>query len=107
VFLFPSIHEGFPKVVVEAMACGLPALVFDAYGPEAVFDGQTGFVVRTDAEMERRLREVLQDDGLRTRLGHGAAQRALDFSWDKIVKNYERVILESCRPQGLVTATAR
>jgi len=97
VFLFPSVHEGFPKVLVEAMACGLPGLAFDCYGPEAIVDGETGFVVGTDQEMEDRLRELLADEALRLRMGQAAARRALDFTWDKIAKNYERVILETVR----------
>lgn len=44
VFAFPSITEGFPKVVIEAMACGLPVITTEnAQG--IVSDGKTGFVV--------------------------------------------------------------
>jgi len=44
VFAFPSLTEGFPKVVIEAMACGLPVITTEnARG--IVEDGKTGFVV--------------------------------------------------------------
>lgn len=44
IFVFPSITEGFPKAVIEAMACGLPVITTEnAKG--IVEDGKTGFVV--------------------------------------------------------------
>ena len=96
VFLFPSIHEGFPKVVVEAMACGLPAIVCDHYGPEAVVDGETGFVVHDRSEMEARLDFLLRDDLACERMGQAAVARARWFTWDKIARNYEDVLTRVC-----------
>lgn len=47
-FLFPSTTDTFGMVVLEAQACGLPALVTDCGGPkEIVVDTQTGFVLPT------------------------------------------------------------
>lgn len=44
-FVFPSKHDTFGQVVMEAMATGLPAVVTDQGGPqEPVEDGVTGFV---------------------------------------------------------------
>lgn len=46
VFLFPSTTDTFGMVVLEAQACGTPAVVTDVGGPqEIVRDGQTGFIV--------------------------------------------------------------
>jgi glycosyltransferase involved in cell wall biosynthesis len=45
-FLFPSTTDTFGMVVLEAQACGLPALVADVGGPkEIIVDGTTGFAL--------------------------------------------------------------
>jgi glycosyltransferase involved in cell wall biosynthesis len=47
--VFPSTTDTFGMVVLEAQACGLPAIVTDVGGPqEIVRNGETGFVVRAD-----------------------------------------------------------
>jgi glycosyltransferase involved in cell wall biosynthesis len=47
VFVMPSVErEGFPKAVIEAASCAVPAIVSDVGGmPEIVEDGFTGYVV--------------------------------------------------------------
>ena len=46
-FVFPSATDTFGRVVLEAQACGLPAIVSDQGGPqEIVLNGRTGFVAR-------------------------------------------------------------
>ena len=93
IFLFPSLHEGFPKVVVESMACGLPAIVFDRYGPEAVVNNITGFVVSNEKEIKHRLELLIKDDTLRNRMSQESVKRAQEFDWDIIVKKWESIII--------------
>jgi len=52
VFVFPSTTDTFGMVVLEAQACGLPAVVTDVGGPQEIIrNGETGFVVSaTDAD---------------------------------------------------------
>ncbi|MEY8688529.1 MAG: glycosyltransferase family 4 protein [Leptothrix sp. (in: b-proteobacteria)] len=83
VFLFPTLVEGMPLVVLEAMACGLPVIV-TANGPaDIVRDGIDGFVIpeRDDEAIADRLDRLQRDPDLRIAMGCAAAARAREFSW--------------------------
>jgi glycosyltransferase involved in cell wall biosynthesis len=97
VFLFPSIHEGFPKVTIEAAATGTPSIVFDNYRPETVLDGETGFIVRNVNEMMEKLGILIEDASVRTTMGVKAREYAKKFDWNVITKQWEKefsIILE-------------
>jgi glycosyltransferase involved in cell wall biosynthesis len=94
IFLFPSLHEGFPKVVIESMACGLPSIVFDRYGPEAVIDNETGFIVSNEKEMIEKLEILIKNKTLRDKFSQNAIKRAKEFDWNKIVKQWEDFLIK-------------
>src|SRR5262249_39754305 len=76
-FVLPSLYEGFPFAILEAMAAGLPCVVSDVDGvAEAVVDGQTGYVCRPNAldVWLDRIRRYLADSEQRRQAG----RRALD-----------------------------
>ena len=76
--------EGLPTVVVEAASAGLPAIGSDHSGiPEAIADGETGFVVpERDAEgLAARITQLLGDEALRDRMG-AAARRLAEERFD-------------------------
>ena len=65
VFVAPSITEAFGKTIAEAMACGTPAVSFDATGPKDIIDHeQNGYLARPfDAsDLARGISWVLQSD---------------------------------------------
>jgi len=105
VLAHPSSMEGWGITVIEANACGTPAIVADSPGLRvAVVDGVSGSVVAVEAMAPEILR-VLRDAQLRERLAAGASRRAAFFSWDRAAKRMLAVIrreLEASRinPSG-------
>jgi glycosyltransferase involved in cell wall biosynthesis len=91
VFLFPSRVEGLAKVLLEAAACGIPALVFDDYHAPTVVDGVTGFQVKTFEEMMSRLQLLIEGRDLRVKFGTAAKEHIKKFDWGVIVKQWEDV----------------
>jgi len=85
VFVLPSLSEGLPTVVCEAMACGLPVVATAVDGtPEIVDDPATGLLVRPhDAEgLADALARVLGDAPLRAAMGAEALRRSeADYTW--------------------------
>jgi len=85
VFALPSLSEGLPTVVCEAMAVGRPVVATAVDGtPEIVDEDETGYLVppREPAALAEALARVLEDPGLAARLGARAHERALeDYTW--------------------------
>jgi glycosyltransferase involved in cell wall biosynthesis len=75
----PSYAEGLPKVLIEAAACGLPAVTTDVPGcREAVTHKVNGLLVppRDAQALAAALRRLLDDPALRARLAAAGRQRA-------------------------------
>lgn len=78
VFVACGGERGFPVLLAEAMAAGLPCLVADAAEYRAlVRDGQTGLVYRDEDHALELLTLLLDTPALRARLGNGARREAL------------------------------
>ncbi|HUE31253.1 MAG TPA: glycosyltransferase, partial [Verrucomicrobiae bacterium] len=81
--------------VVEAAACGTPAVATDVPGlRDAVRDGETGLLAPPGdhAALTRALGRVLEDAALRARLAAGAARWAARFDWDAAAAEVSAVI---------------
>jgi glycosyltransferase involved in cell wall biosynthesis len=102
IFVLPSLWEGLPVAVLEAMAAGLPVVATRVGGvPEVVIDGVTGLLVpprNPDALSEAILR-LLQDPDLRHRMGQAGRERVRErFSLEQMIRKtealYERLLAE-------------
>jgi L-malate glycosyltransferase len=94
-FCLPSDElESFGNAAVEAMAVGVPTIVFsDSPGlTEHMFPGRTGFVVRDQMELRDQLRTLIENRELGRSIG--AAGRAAvreRYSMDGAVREYKRL----------------
>ena len=109
-----SVHEQFGQVLVEGMACGLPAVAVDAHGPATIVDdGRTGWLVPPDDEdaLCEALVEVATRDDERRRRGQAAYAAARErYSWPALIERLARVydeVRERRRPQRGVSSLAR
>lgn len=71
VFILPSIHEGHPKTLLEAMACELPVIGTDVPGiREVITHKENGYLCGTSSkEIKKAIIEVLKNDKLKTKMG--------------------------------------
>ena len=79
VVVLPSVREQFGQVLVEGMACGLPAIAVDAFGPAEIVDhGETGWLVEPDDAdgLADALVEAVNRPDERRRRGEAAARDA-------------------------------
>lgn len=79
--VLPSVDEPFGRVIIEAMAVGLPVVATDAGGvPEIVMDKETGLLVptREHEQLAEAIVAVLSDEAAAARMGQAGRARALE-----------------------------
>lgn len=103
-FCLPSIYEGLPLVLLEAMAAGLAVVATAVSGnPDAVADGETGLLVPPEdcAALAAALESLVRDPARRRRMGEAGRQRvAARFTIERVADEYLALW------QGLVSSPA-
>jgi glycosyltransferase involved in cell wall biosynthesis len=94
--VLPSVREQFGLVVVEAMACGVPPIAADAFGPKDIVEpGRTGWLVAPDdeASLTEAIVEAVNDPAERRRRGEAGYRVARErYSWDAIAERLTWVL---------------
>ncbi|MCJ7546617.1 MAG: glycosyltransferase family 4 protein [Deltaproteobacteria bacterium] len=99
ILVFPSISgEGFPRVILEAMAAGRPVVATDDAGnPEAVEDDLTGYIIPAGniSAIVAKITELIADTKKRRAMGQAGRKRVEEFfPIQKNVKNIQSVYLD-------------
>lgn len=88
VLVLPSLREGFPNVVLEAAAMGIPAIVSDATGVrDSVVPGETGLLFPTSdaAALAETIEKLVVSPALRESLGARARSHAVEVYSEEVV----------------------
>ncbi|WP_250657346.1 glycosyltransferase family 4 protein [Alkalimarinus coralli] len=93
IFVLPSLYEGRPNVVVEAMAAGCSVVVSDIDGCRELISNNKNGLLFTGGDykkLAKSIERVISDPQLRVRLGQSARQYVVDnrLSWDGCAGGY-------------------
>jgi glycosyltransferase involved in cell wall biosynthesis len=99
VFVFPSWVEGWGSPPMEAMACGTACVTTDVGGvPDYAIAGVTALVVppREPNKIAEAVITLLKDDDKRNQIAKAGYDYIQQFTWDRTVDQFERILQEIC-----------
>ncbi len=94
VFLFPSLMEGLPSVLLEAMASGMPVITTETCGmPDVVESDYNGLLVPpADAKaIENGILRLAASVELRKKLGEAAQETMKRYTWQRAARQLEEL----------------
>lgn len=111
IFMYTSLADNCPLVVIEALSCGIPIVAFNTGGvPELVRNGCDGFVAgyKNVDELSYYIEKLLDDSILRERFGQAARESAVDrFDHGVISGQYEQLYYQLIKDSGSFKRTKR
>ena len=93
IFLFPSIQEGLPVALMEAMSCGLPVICSAIRGNTDLIDSTCGILcpATDDVAFKVAIEKLIGDDMLRSSMSEKAFKESKKYDI-KIIENYMKDI---------------
>jgi glycosyltransferase involved in cell wall biosynthesis len=96
VFVFPSLVEGMPLTLLEAMAAGMPVVTTTSCGmADVVEDDFNGLLVppADSQELMTAIRRLCESVDLRCRLGHEAQTAMRRYTWARVTEKLEHLLM--------------
>jgi glycosyltransferase involved in cell wall biosynthesis len=84
IFVFPSYREGLPRVVIEAMACGLPCVATDLPGIKELLDNDCLVPVKNSSKLAHRIEEMIKDPSRLTDISKRNFDKAQEYGLNEI-----------------------
>jgi glycosyltransferase involved in cell wall biosynthesis len=100
VFVFPSLMEGMPLTLLEAMAAGMPVATTNRCGMADVVENEVNGLLVPPADGEalaRAIERLCNSAELRKQLGQSAQKTMRRYAWEKVTGKLERVLLLAAR----------
>ena len=96
IFILPSLYEGIPITLIEAMGTGLPIVATDVGGiPDMLSDGESASLVSLNSEkITAALLSLAEDEGKRKNFGERARIDAIKFSAEIMAQKYLKIYQE-------------
>ncbi len=92
-FVFTSLHEGQPLVLIEAASCGLPIVAYDCpSGPsEIVNDGESGYLIKEHdiEDFARKVCRIIENPDLRIGMGKASQKAVQKFRKGPIMNQWD------------------
>lgn len=97
IFVLPSLWEGLPLVILEAMSAGLPILTTDVEGiDDVIINGESGIVtpLKDSYSLADNLTYMVNNESLRRKIGNNAQIRFEEnYTLEKMCLRYEEIFL--------------
>lgn len=96
-FILPSLYEGMPITLVEAMGSGLPIIASDVGGvPDMIDNEKSGLLISPNAvQLASALKKIMTDEKLRKTLGENAYVKSKDFSTERMFNGYDKLYMRA------------
>ncbi len=94
-FVFPTIEDGYPVVVAQALTAGLPVICTgNCAGPDVITHGENGWLVpvRSAAAMAEIVNASDQNRPMLAAIADNNARNAYARTWDDVARSYENLL---------------
>lgn len=95
IFMLPSLYEGLPHTILEAMIVGIPIVATNIGGiPEIIEDGKEGFLFEPgdSSGLEKLINRLAGERFTTLRLVNNAKEKIKQFNWDTLAEKIIRIL---------------